>query len=103
MIYFNFMSFIALITITKLCLDMCFTLCYEYTGEIYPTKLRATGIGMASSVSRIGGIIMPWIGIYLSKTGVFLPYLIFGSTSLAAGLLTFFLPFDTRGVELDII
>jgi len=39
---------------------MAFTLAYEYTGEIYPTKHRAKGLGMAGSYSRIGGILMPW-------------------------------------------
>lgn len=80
---------------------MSFTIAYEYTGEIYPTKKRARGLGMAGAFSRIGGILMPWIGIYISQIGLFLPYLIFGITALAGGVLTFMLPFDTRGMELD--
>lgn len=60
---------------------MAFTISYEYTGEIYPTRHRAKGLGMAGAYSRIGGILMPWIGIYISKVGKYLPYLIFGISS----------------------
>lgn len=60
---------------------MAFTISYEYTGEIYPTRHRAKGLGMAGAYSRIGGILMPWVGIYISKIGKYLPYLIFGISS----------------------
>lgn len=78
-----------------------FMLLLNQLHQIYPTKKRARGLGMAGAFSRIGGILMPWIGIYISQIGLFLPYLIFGITALAGGVLTFMLPFDTRGMELD--
>jgi hypothetical protein len=101
LIFFNITNFVLLITVAKLSLDFAFTLSYEYTGEVYPTKHRAKGLGMASAFSRIGGISMPWIGVYISNIGLYLPYLIFGISSFIAGILTFILPYDTRGIELD--
>lgn len=95
LVYFE-VSFTFFIAVSKLALDMAFTLSYEYTGEIYPTRHRAKGLGMAGAYSRIGGILMPWVGIYISKIGKYLPYLIFGITSLIASIITFILPFETR-------
>lgn len=39
----------------------CYAGLYAYTPEVYPTKLRATGMGTASAVGRIGGIAAPII------------------------------------------
>jgi putative MFS transporter len=38
---------------------------YAYTPELYPTEVRATGIGWASGMSRIAGALAPTIGGYL--------------------------------------
>ena len=34
-------------------------LAYAYAGEFYPTAIRATGVGFASGVGRLGAIIAP--------------------------------------------
>lgn len=39
----------------------CYAGLYAYTPEVYPTRLRATGMGTASAVGRIGGIAAPII------------------------------------------
>jgi nitrate/nitrite transporter NarK len=79
----------------KLSINLAFTINYEYTSELYPTYIRASGIGMASAVGKIGSIVMPWIVVYISEIGIFTPYLIFGSVSALAAVLTMGLPFDT--------
>ncbi len=43
---------------------------YTYTPELYPTRLRATGSGAASSMARVGGILAPLaVPAVLSATG----------------------------------
>ena len=32
-----------------------------YTPEVYPTKVRALGLGASSTFGRIGGIVVPYI------------------------------------------
>lgn len=63
--------------------------------------MRASGLGYASSVGRIGSIIMPWIVVYFNEIGTFISYGIFGVLSLLAALGTLLLPFDTFERELD--
>ena len=76
---------------------------YLYTSELYPTKIRATGVGMASSVCRIAPMIVPWVVIYITNVGVFLPYLIFGLVGGAASFFIFYIKQETCGKELDYI
>lgn len=69
---------------------------YAYTPEVYGTELRATGVGGASAVGRIGGVVAPiLVGAafpQLGFTGVFIMFMIvLGSTALvvlALGLQT---------------
>jgi len=58
---------------------------------------------MASAISRIGGIIMPYIGINLMDVGTYFPYLLFGIASLLAGFFCILLPYDTTNRELDVL
>ena len=64
--------------------------------EVYPTYMRASGLGFASSIGRIGSIIMPWIVVYFNDIGTFISYGIFGVLSLVAFVGTLILPFDTQ-------
>jgi len=42
-------------------------LCFTYSSQFYPSDIRSTGIGMASGVGRIGGILAPMIiGVFIS-------------------------------------
>lgn len=74
---------------------------YLYTSEIYPTNLRATGLGMGNSIGRIGGTFVPWIGIFLADSGAFLPYVLFASLLGIAGLMLCLIKIETMNMDLD--
>lgn len=41
---------------------------YAYTPELYPTRVRSTGVGLATSVGRVGGVIAPLlVGVMVGK------------------------------------
>jgi putative MFS transporter len=43
---------------------------YAYTPELYPTRIRATGCGLVSAVSRVGGMLGPTVvGAVLAAKG----------------------------------
>ena len=93
-------GFVFWISITKFFFALAFTLNFQFTSELYPTRIRGTGIGMASAFGRIGSIMMPKLVSMLESVGILVPYVMFACGSLAASVGTFLLPFDTAGREM---
>nr|XP_054753103.1 organic cation transporter protein-like isoform X1 [Lytechinus pictus] len=89
---------VVMATIGKFGVTASFSIIYIYSAELYPTPLRSVGIGMCSMSSRVGGIIAPLIRIS-GRTWAPLPFIIYGSFSIAAGLLALLLP-ETKGRKL---
>ncbi|XP_050391448.1 organic cation transporter protein [Patella vulgata] len=82
--------------IGKLGASGAFAIIYVFAGELFPTILRNSALGASSTCARVGGMISPYIadlGLLVGgelKTA--LPLIVFGSASVAAGLLSLFLP-----------
>jgi len=74
---------------------------YAYTPELYPTELRATGMGMAGAMARFGGLLAPSgvaliVGVgFEAAIGLFAALLLL--SALAIGLIDV----ETRGQPLD--
>ncbi|KAM4726287.1 uncharacterized protein FYW61_012152 [Anableps anableps] len=75
----------------KFAVSIAFAVVYAYTAELYPTVLRNTAVGVCSMASRIGSIIAPFF-IYLRTYSISLPYILMGSLTTVAGLLSLLLP-----------
>ncbi|KAL3970756.1 kinesin family member 26 [Sarotherodon galilaeus] len=82
---------IALEMIGKFAVTTAYSLVYAFTAELYPTVLRTTAVGACSMASRIGSITAPFF-IYLRSYSVSLPYILMGSLTALAGLLSLLLP-----------
>jgi putative MFS transporter len=68
-----------------------------YTPEIYPTKMRSTGLGVCNAFTRLGGVITPLIGqVLLERFGVFLPYATFGLALIIAGVCVSYVEYDIQ-------
>ena len=52
-----------------------FGVIYVHASELYPTPVRSIGVGIASAMGRVGGILAPLV----ASLGGFLPMIIFGS------------------------
>uniref|UniRef100_A0A0D9W979 Major facilitator superfamily (MFS) profile domain-containing protein n=1 Tax=Leersia perrieri TaxID=77586 RepID=A0A0D9W979_9ORYZ len=86
----------------RLCISASFTIIYIYAPEIYPTSVRTTGIGVASSVGRIGGILCPLVAVALvhscqQTTAI----LLFELVIFLSGLAVSFFPYETKGCRLN--
>jgi len=51
-----------------------------------PTQIRASAIGFASAIGKLGSITMPFIVMYLYTFGKYVPFLAFGIGAFFGGL-----------------
>ncbi|XP_075692933.1 solute carrier family 22 member 6-A-like [Rhinoderma darwinii] len=75
----------------KGCLAASFSCVFLYTTELYPTVIRQSGLGLGSTMARLGGIVAPLVKLS-GDFYPFLPLLIYGGAPMLSGLLIYFLP-----------
>ncbi|CAK8574559.1 unnamed protein product [Lathyrus sativus] len=86
----------------RICITVTFTVVYIYAPEIYPTSVRTTGVGVASSVGRIGGMLCPLVAVGLVHgCHQTIAVLLFEIVALVSGICVMFFPFETMGQELQ--
>uniref|UniRef100_A0A8C1WUE3 Solute carrier family 22 member 6 n=1 Tax=Cyprinus carpio TaxID=7962 RepID=A0A8C1WUE3_CYPCA len=68
-----------------------FTCIYLFTGELYPTVIRQTGMGFVSTMARIGSMAAPAV-LILDEILPALPSIVYGGSAVLAGLIAFLLP-----------
>ncbi|KAL8043663.1 hypothetical protein ABFX02_09G128054 [Erythranthe guttata] len=86
----------------RICITGTFTILYIYAPEVYPTSVRTTGVGVASSVGRIGGMVCPVVAVSLihgchQTIAIFL----FEAIIFLSGICVCLLPFETTGLQLS--
>ncbi|XP_054581364.1 solute carrier family 22 member 6 isoform X2 [Eptesicus fuscus] len=85
----------SLAVLGKGCLAASFNCIFLYTGELYPTMIRQTGLGMGSTMARVGSIASPLV----SMTAELLPsapLFIYGAVPVVASAVAALLP-ETLG------
>ncbi|XP_022095765.1 synaptic vesicle 2-related protein-like isoform X2 [Acanthaster planci] len=73
---------------------------YVYTPEVYPTHVRAIGLGSCSSAARIGAITTPFIAQVLLAGSPVLAFSIYGVTTILCAIACMLLPIETKGKRL---
>ncbi|KAG7515260.1 hypothetical protein JOB18_003823 [Solea senegalensis] len=87
-----------LAVVGKGCLAASFNCCYLYTGELYPTIIRQSGLGWASMMARVGSMVAPMV-LLAGDLVPWLPGLIYGGAPVLSGVAAIFLP-ETLGSPL---
>ncbi|CAF2841284.1 unnamed protein product [Rotaria sp. Silwood2] len=96
-------SIINVITfLARMFINSQFSLLYLYTMEVYPTVIRAIAVGCASSMSRIGAMITPYLAQVLIKQTFHGAIGVYVLTTAIAAVCGFLLPIETKGRELKI-
>nr|CAC87129.1 putative organic anion transporter [Sus scrofa] len=88
----------ALVVVGKGCLAASFNCIFLYTGELYPTMIRQTGLGMGSTLARVGSIVSPLVSM-TAELYPSMPFFIYGAVPVAASAATALLP-ETLGQPL---
>ncbi|XP_022447413.1 solute carrier family 22 member 6 isoform X2 [Delphinapterus leucas] len=88
----------SLAVLGKGCLAASFNCIFLYTGELYPTVIRQTGLGMGSTLARVGSIVSPLVSM-TAEIYPSVPLFIYGAVPVAASAATVFLP-ETLGQPL---
>ena len=72
-----------------------------YSAELYPTSIRSTVMGLQGQLARAGSIAAPFILLLGQQMGsaTFLPFIIYGATSLLAGMMLMAMP-ETLGAPM---
>jgi MFS transporter, putative metabolite:H+ symporter len=83
--------------------SVCLAL-YIYTPELYPTRMRALGISMASAWLRLAAIIGPLVvGAILARSNIHWVFLIFGVALLIGSAVTALFAEETREQVLEVL
>ena len=82
----------------KFCIAASFSIVYIHSGEIFPTSVRNSAMGVVAVTARIGGIIAPMM-MNLRQVAPNLHLIVFGALAFSAGILNLRLP-DTSGLPL---
>ncbi|KAL2943190.1 Organic cation/carnitine transporter 7 [Bienertia sinuspersici] len=91
----------ALLFGARACIMGSFTLMFLYAPEIYPTVVRSTGVGLGSSMARIGGMISPMVAITLVHgCHQSISIILFLGVVLLSGICVMLFPIETMGREL---
>nr|XP_022328515.1 organic cation transporter protein-like isoform X2 [Crassostrea virginica] len=87
---------ITLAVIGKMASSAAFVCVYIFTVELFPTVIRNVALGGGSCFARVGSMIAPYfvtLGMTIGGSiGEALPLVIFGATSVVAGLMCLYLP-----------
>jgi len=75
---------------------------YAYTPELYPTTLRATGMGLAGAMARFGGLLAPSAVALVVGAGFEAAIGLFAALLLISAVAVGWIDRETRGQPLDV-
>ncbi|XP_029896554.1 putative transporter SVOPL isoform X4 [Aquila chrysaetos chrysaetos] len=78
-----------------------FNTIYIYTAEVYPTTMRALGMGTSGSLCRVGAMVAPFISQVLMSASFTGALCLFSSVCVVCAISAFTLPIETKGRALQ--
>ncbi|XP_029467232.1 solute carrier family 22 member 20-like isoform X2 [Rhinatrema bivittatum] len=89
----------ALAALGKGCCASAFMCAYLYSGELFPTEIRQTGMGFSDVNARVGSVVAPIIHMIGDHLPV-LPAIIFGTAPIISGIAASCFLTETRNQQL---
>ena len=72
-----------------------------YTPEVYPTHIRALGVGVAFTFVRVGGMVTPYFSHVLVAYSWTLSIMVYSLFGLSLTLISFCLPLESKGLDMS--
>ncbi|GJM95964.1 hypothetical protein PR202_ga12763 [Eleusine coracana subsp. coracana] len=70
--------------------------------QVYPTSVRSTGVGIATAIGRIGGVVCPIIAVAMLRgCHQMEAIMVFELVLVLAGITCMFFPVETKGRDMD--
>ncbi|NWU02299.1 S22A6 protein, partial [Urocynchramus pylzowi] len=88
----------AFAVVGKGALAASFNCAYIFSGELFPTVIRQTGMGLGGTMARVGSMVAPLVRMMADVSPV-LPLVIYGAAPIISAIATCFLP-ETRNAPL---
>uniref|UniRef100_A0A674G6W1 Major facilitator superfamily (MFS) profile domain-containing protein n=1 Tax=Taeniopygia guttata TaxID=59729 RepID=A0A674G6W1_TAEGU len=88
----------AFAVVGKGALAASFNCAYIFTGELFPTIIRQTGMGLGGTMARVGSMVAPLVRM-MADVSPALPLVIYGAAPIVSAIATCFLP-ETRNAPL---
>ncbi|CAM6017667.1 unnamed protein product [Sphagnum balticum] len=83
------------------CIMGAFSILWAFAPELYPTKVRSTGLGFCNSGGRLGGFLCPFVAVGLVESGHrVVAVSLFALVPLLTSIATFLFPVETQGQRL---
>ncbi|NXU52621.1 SVOP protein, partial [Turnix velox] len=79
-----------------------FNTIYIYTAEVYPTTMRALGMGTSGSLCRVGAMMAPFISQVLINASFLGALCLFASVCVVCAISALTLPIETKGRALQV-
>jgi putative MFS transporter len=74
---------------------------YAYTPELYPTDIRATGMGWASAMARASGVLAPFMSGFLLEVSLPLALSVYAAFFVASAVAALLIDVETRNRRLS--
>nr|XP_006138141.1 putative transporter SVOPL [Pelodiscus sinensis] len=79
-----------------------FNTIYIYTAEVYPTTMRALGMGTSGSLCRVGAMVAPFIAQVLMSASFLGALCLFSGVCVVCAISAITLPIETKGRALQV-
>ncbi|ROT63995.1 Organic cation transporter protein [Penaeus vannamei] len=90
---------VSLAMVGKMSITFTFNILFLFASEVFPTEVRTRGMGTSLMMSRIGAMVAPFVTESMGSVYPWAPSVVFGASSVVAGLATLALP-ETQGAAL---
>jgi len=91
------------VCLVQFAVSIVYCVLFPLTAEVYHSKIRSTGVGIANTFGALGGLTLSLCFVESLQSAIYLTYLVFSIAVLAGLIAACFMPANTATTELDLL